>query len=159
MEDDTMEMPRISRAPKLNFIDEELGFWDHILAFVQAIDWTEPFIQGLLVFHISLFFFIILNRKNIQVLSVVFFGILAMVFFAENLNTWCSQNYKEFSEQNYFDKTGTFISFLYSLPLIANDLIILICFVRIMGSLLIKVKRAELKEKRERETKQGKKKE
>jgi hypothetical protein len=69
------------------------------------------------------------------------------VYFAETINKWANDHWKEFATKNYFDSAGAFISLVFSGPMVLNALMILILFVIKLSSLLIKVKRMELKQK------------
>lgn len=69
------------------------------------------------------------------------------VYFAEIINKYAYDNWREFATKNYFDTSGAFISLVYSGPMVLNALMILILFVAKLSSLLIQVKRMELKQK------------
>lgn len=73
---------------------------------------------------------------------------------AERLNDYAAQNWQEIATQDYFDERGVFVTALLCTPLLFDSLIMLVCFLREAGSLLIQVKTAELKNKKK--TKQSK---
>lgn len=52
--------------------------------------------------------------------------LVGLVYFSEYLNTWGAKNWKSFASFNYFDKNGTFTSFVFSFPVIINSVIILV---------------------------------
>lgn len=92
--------------------------WEQWEAFSTAINWKEPFIRCLLCFHVVLFVFMLLTRKNVEIQCLLFFFILLLVMCSEYLNTYCSQHWRRFSGQNYFDIHGVFAGTLYSGPLL-----------------------------------------
>jgi transmembrane protein 18 len=51
---------------------------------------------------------------------------VAGVYLAERLNSILGENWKSFSSQNYFDPSGVFMSVLWSGPLLAFAMIILV---------------------------------
>jgi len=131
----------------------ELSFTEIVYAFIESIDWTEPWLITLLSIHVFLTIFIFLTRRRITLQVVVFLLLLGLVYTAELLNTWCSQNYHKFTTVNYFDKNGGFISFMYSFPLLLNATFALINLLLDMARTLIKLKRAQLLEQRKQSTK------
>jgi len=143
-----MNSTLLKSIPKLNFDNENISFLEHLQLFLNAIDWNESWILALLGFHVFTFFLIIMMRKRSQFLSFLFAFLLFMAYMSETLNSWCQTNWQKFASMNYFDHTGTFISFLYSFPILVNAIIVLICFLVIMSDLLVKVKRAELRQKK-----------
>jgi len=77
--------------------------------------------------------------------------LLLLVYLSEMLNTWCASNWSKFATINYFDTSGSFIAFLFALPLIFNSIVVLILWVFRMGDMLVRVKRAELRQKKKPE--------
>ncbi|KAI3990719.1 hypothetical protein MKX01_023019 [Papaver californicum] len=69
---------------------------DNFLGFFHAIDWKEPWLVGLLSFHVALLLTIILSRKNINVQTSLFLVALVGVYFAESMNTFLGSNWKSF---------------------------------------------------------------
>jgi len=74
-------------------------------------------------------------------------SLLLFVYCAQYLNSFAATNWELFATKPYFDANGAFISLIFSGPLLLNASAILVFFVMELGSLLVKVKRAELKEK------------
>ncbi|MCL7030625.1 hypothetical protein MKW94_027859 [Papaver nudicaule] len=120
---------------------------DNFLGFFHAIDWKEPWLIGLLSFHVALLLTIIFSRKNINVQTSLFLVALVGVYFAESMNTFLGSNWKSFAGQNYFDKHGVFLSALWSGPLLVISIVILVNMLFSLCQVMVKWKRAELKHK------------
>ncbi|KAF3516498.1 hypothetical protein DY000_02060272 [Brassica cretica] len=69
------------------------------------------------------------------------------VYFAESLNRLLRKNWKSFSTQNYFDPHGVFLSVIWSGPLLVIAMIILINTLFSLCYLIVKWKRAELRDR------------
>ncbi|PWA44254.1 hypothetical protein CTI12_AA528120 [Artemisia annua] len=118
---------------------------DNFIGFFHAIDWKEPWLVGLMIFHFMALIVIISSRKNINFQMYLFLLSLAGVYLAERLNTVLSDNWKSFAGQNYFDRHGVFLSVLWSGPLLIFATIILVNTLFSLCNLIVKWKRAELK--------------
>ncbi|KAK2357717.1 transmembrane protein [Trifolium repens] len=119
--------------------------YDNFLGFFHAIDWKEPWLLGLLTFHVVLLLVTIISRRNTNFQMFLFLLTLAGVYLAERLNSFLGENWKNFSSQNYFDPSGVFMSVLWSGPLLALAMIILINTLFSLCYLIVKWKRAELR--------------
>lgn len=79
---------------------------------------------------------------------MILLGIIAVVVrSAEYLNRWGNANWKSFATQDYFDPKGIFVSLMLSGPLLFLSFFMLIAFLREASTLLVQVKKFELKEK------------
>ncbi|XP_070533557.1 transmembrane protein 18-like [Ptychodera flava] len=123
-------------------VDQIDGLW----SFFEAIDWSEPFMIGLIVFHSVCLILTIATRQRNTIQAVYFFFLLVLVFFSETINGLCAEHYQKFSRLQYFDSNGLFISLVFSVPILANCLVIVVMWVLLSGQMLIKVKRAQLRE-------------
>eukprot|EP00232_Nephroselmis_pyriformis_P030670 CAMPEP_0182863812 /NCGR_PEP_ID=MMETSP0034_2-20130328/6850_1 /TAXON_ID=156128 /ORGANISM="Nephroselmis pyriformis, Strain CCMP717" /LENGTH=171 /DNA_ID=CAMNT_0024996051 /DNA_START=58 /DNA_END=569 /DNA_ORIENTATION=- len=123
----------------------ERGIIDGIQAFVAAVDWTEPWILALGVFHLSVFACVFLSRHSGNAQGFIFCALLGMIWAAEHLNSVAADNWEAFSTQNYFDKHGLFLSVIYSGPLMFATIAVLVLSLVNTTRMLIVVKRAELK--------------
>ena len=121
------------------------GFWDPILRFVHAVDWTEPWLMGLMVFHVAVFVLAVLTRKQGNVQAGIFFSVLISIYMAERLNSFLQHHWQRFASQPYFDAHGVFLSTVWSGPLLLVSTLILVNSLFAMVSLMVKWKRAELK--------------
>ncbi|XP_024539250.1 transmembrane protein 18-like [Selaginella moellendorffii] len=123
------------------------GFVEPVLAFVHAVDWTEPWIGALVAFHLFLLVFILWTRRNTDLQMAIFFLSMFGIYFAQTINSFLARHWQKFSRQPYFDKRGVFISTLWSGPLLVTSMVILVNSLLQMVRLMVKWKRAELKHK------------
>ena len=125
-------------------INEISGLWN----FLASIDWSEPWFTGLGMFHILCALLTILSRKT-GVFQAVYFGvIMLLVLLAEQINTWAAANWKLFTKQQYFDSNGLFISIVFSVPLLINCLVIVVCWLFDVGILISRVKQLKYRVRR-----------
>ena len=122
-------------------------FVSDIKHFADAVNWEEPFIAGLLSFHIMLLFWIFVVRKNPVLLISSLLSSGVMVLLAETINGYASKYYRHFATQNYFDESGTFLVTVYSFPLVLNMLVALLFLLTHVWSSLVSAKQAQLKSK------------
>ncbi|XP_052777598.1 transmembrane protein 18-like [Mya arenaria] len=142
-------------------MNEISGIW----AYLQAIDWTDPWFCGLGIFHVTCAILTILTR-NKGVLQAVYFSVLmVLVLCAEYINQWAAQNWKLFSKQQYFDSKGLFISVVFSVPLLVNCMVMVVSWLWDVGLLISNVKDMKIKQlkraatkRKEKEGNSGKKK-
>jgi len=123
--------------------------WENVQAFRSAILWSEPFILSLLAFHVLVIFamFYAVRRGGIRSQFAVLGSIFAIVRMAERLNLLGSQHWERIATQDYFDSSGVFVSLMVCAPLLVISMVMLVCFVKEAGGLLIEVKTHELKAK------------
>ena len=116
------EMMQDIEAQIHNIIKQSGGIpdnlYDHWMAFLHAVDWTEPLLISLLVFYVFLITTIIFFRDNVNVQTVIYVSLGIMVYFAETANTYLHDHWQEYTKQNYFDKNGIFSSTVYCFPLL-----------------------------------------
>jgi len=134
---------------------------EHFHAFRSAINWSEKFIVGLICFQIVMFLLcLFVSRKNrglgSRVSLLVFIGVV--VRSAEWLNSQGEQHWESFATQDYFDKQGIFIGIMFCAPLLLNSLMMLLFYMSEASTLLIQVKRNEIKQKSKSNGGGGKKK-
>lgn len=134
---------------------------ENIEAFRSAINWTEPFIIGVVAFQIVMFVLaLMISRQNVGMgprLTVMVF-IALVVRTAERWNALCAQHWERIATQNYFDKNGVFVAVVVCCPLLLDCLIMLLMFVREAAGLLVKVKTNEMKRKQKKQSTSGGKK-
>ncbi|GJP83658.1 hypothetical protein CLOP_g13787 [Closterium sp. NIES-67] len=118
---------------------------DQIQAFIHAVDWTEPWIIGLLSFHAVLLLMVLLTRRWQNFQFVVFAFCAILVYLAEHINAYAAHHWKAFSRQNYFDQYGLFVSVLFFGPILVIGIVILVQLMVSTVELMVKWKRAELK--------------
>mmetsp|Transcript_5645 Transcript_5645/g.22192 ORF Transcript_5645/g.22192 Transcript_5645/m.22192 type:complete len:193 (+) Transcript_5645:34-612(+) len=130
-------------------------FAEHVEAFLTAIDFEEPFIRALLSVHIVLLVTLWLLRKSHTAQTALFIVICVLIGSAEQLNRWASKNWRQFATQNYFDEHGVFAGVMFCGPLLCLGFAQLIGFLSTASTLLIKVKRAELRRQRREQASAG----
>jgi hypothetical protein len=77
------------------------------------------------------------------VMGIIFFTVRS----AERLNDYGANEWERFATQNYFDSRGVFVSLMLSAPLLLVSACMLIAIVREASTLLIEVKKHELRAK------------
>ncbi|KAI4901326.1 hypothetical protein NFI96_025226, partial [Prochilodus magdalenae] len=94
--------------------------------FLQSVEWSEPWLIGLLVFHLLCFAFTVFTCKHYRLQIFHFLLMVTMVYSAEYLNELAAMNWRSFSKFQYFDSKGMFISLVFSVPLLFNTIIIVV---------------------------------
>ncbi|CAL8315913.1 unnamed protein product [Lota lota] len=122
-----------------------------IWTFLMSVQWSEPWLIGLLTFHAICFGLTLLTCRFYRVQICQFLVMVAMVYSAEYLNEFAAINWRSFSNFQYFDSTGMFISLVYSIPLLFNTIIIVIVWVYRTFSTMTELKIMQLKRKAQRE--------
>ena len=125
---------------------------EHLDAFRHAITWSEPFILGLLAFQMTMFALTLyVSRRDVgttpRIVLLVTMGVL--VRSAEYINQWAAHEWSSFCTQNYFDARGIFVAIFWCAPLLLDAFIMLVLFLREAAQLLVQVKKAELRKKRQ----------
>lgn len=87
---------------------------------------------------------------------VVMTFIFIVVRSAEWLNAKGEEEWESFATQDYFDDRGLFLGIMLCGPLMLDVLMMLIFFMKEASSLLVQVKRTEIKRKKEKEKKKSK---
>ncbi|XP_066453870.1 transmembrane protein 18 [Eleutherodactylus coqui] len=93
------------------------------------IDWSEPWIIGLLGFHLLCFIITLISFKFYKFQIAHFLLMVGLVSCAEYINEVAAMNWKLYSRQQYFDSSGMFISLAFSAPLLCNTIIIVVHWV------------------------------
>jgi hypothetical protein len=125
---------------------------EHFDAFRQAIAWSEPFILALAAFQLVMFVLCLWASRRDAGLTyrvVLMLLIAVLVKSAEYLNQTAGEHWESFATQNYFDDRGIFVAIMFCAPLLLDSFIMLAMFLREAGQLLVQVKRAEIKKKRQ----------
>ncbi|XP_003388467.1 PREDICTED: transmembrane protein 18-like [Amphimedon queenslandica] len=98
-----------------------------LLAVISKVNWSEPFLIAVIIFHLLCLVCILVCRRRPYLLSAILL-ILGLVCFAgEYINEWAAANSHQFLSEQYFDSTGVFISLILSIPLLLECFVILIC--------------------------------
>ncbi|KAI9091718.1 transmembrane protein 18-domain-containing protein [Phlyctochytrium arcticum] len=117
--------------------------------FIGAVDWSEPFLCAIIGFHIFLFAWIVGSRNMQGVTTLNFFGVGFLALLASPLNDLGKQHWKSFSNTNYFDRSGLFMTLVWAAPLMMDLALIVIFLVSQSISMLVEVKRLQLRQKEE----------
>lgn len=120
-------------------------------SFIRAIDWDEPFIIGLGLFHCLTFVFLIATRRSPTFLISNFLFLTVAVLSASSINSYLARHPP--TKQNYFDANGVWITAVYAFPLLINMIISLTLLLVYVSSRLIHVKRLQLAAKRSKKEK------
>ncbi|KAG2423228.1 hypothetical protein HXX76_015485 [Chlamydomonas incerta] len=116
-----------------------------VQGFIHAVDWREPWIIGVLVFHAVMLLAALTTRKSGLVQGTLFLIAAATVWGSERLNALGAEHWESFAGQNYFDRTGVFMSAVVSGPLLLVMFIVLINYLINCSNMLVEAKRRELK--------------
>ncbi|XP_071388384.1 transmembrane protein 18 isoform X2 [Centroberyx affinis] len=125
-----------------------------IWTFLMSVQWSEPWLIGLLVFHVVCFCLTLLTCRFYRVQVCQFLLMVGMVYSAEYLNELAAMNWRSFSNFQYFDSKGMFISLVYSIPLLFNTIIIVVMWVYRTFSTMTELKTLQLKRKARRENRE-----
>jgi hypothetical protein len=101
----------IATEPVNNFYTLWVGFF-------YAVDWSETWLQCLLLSYVMLLFCVIYFREKHSVQYVIFLAIGFIVYLSETFNTFANKNWTEFAKQNYFDDHGIFTTTIFCFPLL-----------------------------------------
>lgn len=127
---------------------------DSAVGFAHAVDWTEPWIIGILAMHCVLLILACATRQSFEAQSVLFMLTLALCASAEWLNALGAAHWKEFASQDYFDEHGVFASAVFSAPLLLVAFTIMIFSLKSTVGMMVIAKRQQLqlesKQNRER---------
>lgn len=117
----------------------------NIVALLRTIDWCDPWIVLLILFHlmVTVTVFVTRSRNNFQL--VLFLFLLALVYCSENINKIASDNWKLFSKQQYFDANGLFLSFVFCIPVLLNCMLMVANWLYMSRELMVQLKTAQLK--------------
>ncbi|XP_047045700.1 transmembrane protein 18-like isoform X1 [Lolium rigidum] len=118
---------------------------DSLRGFVRAVDWTEPWLMGLMAFHASLLLTAVGLRRHANLQFFLLFLAYSGVYLAQKINIYLAEHWKSFASQNYFDRAGVFISVVWSGPLIFISIVSVVSSLITLCQLMIKLKRAELR--------------
>ncbi|KAF2895558.1 hypothetical protein ILUMI_10622 [Ignelater luminosus] len=125
----------------------EISQINGFLTFLWSIDWRDPWLIGLCIFHISVTLMALSTRNYGNFQAVLFFILLLLVYFSESINRLASTNWKIFSRQQYFDSRGLFISVVFSVPILLNCMLMVGSWLWQSRQLMVTLRTAQLKEK------------
>ncbi|KAM4043391.1 transmembrane protein 18 [Anomaloglossus baeobatrachus] len=132
-------------------METEAGVW--ALLERSPIDWSEPWIIGLLGFHLLCFILTCVSFRFYKFQIAHFLFMVVLVSSAEYINEVAALNWKLYSRQQYFDSSGMFISLTFSAPLLCNTIIIVVHWVYKTLSVMTELKTLQKKRKAAKERK------
>lgn len=124
---------------------------DSMWEFFKAVDWSEYWLIGLIIFHTVTFLCVLTTRKYTNFQVVLFLLLLGLAFASEQVNIVGAKYWRMFAREQYFDSAGLFITVVYSGPILLNCFIMTVLWLWTAGKMLIVVKRGQLKERRKQE--------
>ncbi|KAH0622039.1 hypothetical protein JD844_023947 [Phrynosoma platyrhinos] len=118
-----------------------------VLRVLEETDWSEPWIIGLVFFHVACLFLTYFSFWHYRLQIGQFLSLMILVFFAEYINEMAAANWRLFSKHQYFDSRGMFISLVFSAPLLLNAIIIVIAWVYKIVNVMTELKTIQQKRK------------
>ncbi|XP_049854662.1 transmembrane protein 18 [Schistocerca gregaria] len=118
---------------------------DGVLAFLLSIDWWDPWLVGLIIFHVAITVAALTTRNHSNFQVLLFLILLLLVYFSENINEIAASKWNLFSRQQYFDSQGMFISLVFSVPILLNCMIMVAHWLYQSSQLMTKLKTAQLR--------------
>ncbi|KAF9573578.1 hypothetical protein EC968_008333 [Mortierella alpina] len=121
--------------------------------FISSVEWQQTWIQMILLLHVTLFIIILVLRNRPNPLAAMLFCTILLAALSEPLNGIGSRHWQLFSDDDYFDSHGVFTGVVWAMPLLGNALLALLLLLRATVRLLVKVKRAQLQERKHKKRK------
>uniref|UniRef100_A0A336KPA6 CSON012042 protein n=1 Tax=Culicoides sonorensis TaxID=179676 RepID=A0A336KPA6_CULSO len=125
-----------------NFI--EVNQINDFNSYLRSIDYTDPLLIGLLLFHIGTLATILFTRKFTNFQIFIFLTLLSLVYFSESINEIASQRWASLSRQQYFDSSGMFMSITFSMPMLLNCMLLIGLWLYESTQTMTRIKRVQV---------------
>lgn len=132
-------------------------YWSSTLGFLHAVDWSEPWLQGLIGCEVGLLLAALIWRRTPHVQLAILVACGAIIWLAEPINRLCAEYWEAFATQPYFDKRGSFVAGVVLVPLLFVMLVCLCNFLTQVIGEMIALKRRQLLASRKRDAARAKK--
>ncbi|KAA0146224.1 hypothetical protein FNF29_08173 [Cafeteria roenbergensis] len=135
--------PALSGSQKERPPLEEM--YDAVMGFVYAVDWTDPFIIGIVVAIATMYAVVFATRKHVDAQIALLAVVCAVAYAAPHASRALGPHWQQLARQDYFDKHGYFGSMMVSLPLMLLALIQMGMAFCSASTLLVQYKRKQLR--------------
>lgn len=106
----------------------ELTWAAAIKGTILSVDFADPMVLVLILFHFASLIFMIMTRKHIYISSFYFLFVVVLISATPKLNLYMMANWEKIGfNYCYFDETYMFLYVFWAFPLVI-DCIILILF-------------------------------
>ncbi|XP_039603656.1 transmembrane protein 18 [Polypterus senegalus] len=126
-----------------------------IWTFLFSIEWSEPWLIGLLIGHILCLFVTLVTFRFYRLQILHFLILVGLVYSAEYINEFAAMNWRSFSKYQYFDSNGMFISLIFSVPLLLNTVAIVTVWVYRTFTAMTDLKALQIKRKASKQKKEN----
>eukprot|EP00123_Amoebidium_parasiticum_P015596 comp23052_c0_seq1/m.36909 comp23052_c0_seq1/g.36909 ORF comp23052_c0_seq1/g.36909 comp23052_c0_seq1/m.36909 type:complete len:157 (-) comp23052_c0_seq1:537-1007(-) len=136
-------------APLWAFLDSwhvpQDGLLPQAAAFLRELPWDEGWLQGVCVCHVLCLVLVLATRHWLNLQTALFCLLGALGCASEQVNTWCAHNWRRFARAQYFDSQGLFVIAVYTLPILANLLVMILSWLHLSVGYMVTVKRSQLR--------------
>eukprot|EP00668_Euglena_longa_P041598 GGOE01054768.1.p1 GENE.GGOE01054768.1~~GGOE01054768.1.p1 ORF type:complete len:189 (+),score=63.02 GGOE01054768.1:87-653(+) len=137
--------------------DDSTAILPAVKGFVEAVNWTEPFLLALGAFHLLMgIACLAVVAKGSEVHQFGLFAVIgSLILVSQPLNTLLAGQWENITTQPYFDEHGSFFCAVFSTPLLAMAFALVITLMVGNIRLLRKTVMAKAKARGRKSQKQG----